>query len=150
MTAKKPTTSARRVSRFLGHDVDVVYDVKVGPNPALLLLALPIGLAALVAPLLLSGPLSMLFVLVIILGRVLWPSRLLAVQGDHAWLLRKSGILTSKPAAVEFAGSRYDMVYAGGRPFPSVRFGGQRMWFLVPITRAARRLPPGGSPQEPS
>jgi hypothetical protein len=120
--------------------LDAAYVVKAGPTPAFLLLAVPIGLAAFAVPAA-SGVLLMLFMLIMVFGSALWPARILAVAGNDVWLLSKKGGLSMKPKAVRAQGTRDEIVFAGGRPFPSVRFAGERLWFQYPITRAARRLP---------
>lgn len=142
-SADLPTRGMKKCTRaaaaFLDRELDVAYDVKAGPTPALLLLALPIGLAAFWMPDL-SGVLLVLFVAIILVGRLLWPARILAVSGDQVWLLG-SRTHTPRPTAVRAEGRRSDVEFAGGRPFPSVRFAGERVWFQYPITKAAALIP---------
>jgi hypothetical protein len=129
-----------KASAFLREDLDVAYDVKVGPTPALLLLIVPVGIAAPFAPLMLRGQLLIAFMVVITLGVMFWPKQILAVKGEQLWLLDNS-IVGYKPTRVLAQGTRADLVYAGGWPYGSVRLGETRMWFQPPIGRAARRLP---------
>ena len=130
----------RHASKFLGHPLDAAYVAKARHTPALLLLAVPIGLAAFVLPAL-SGVLLFVFMLIMVFGSALWPARIVAVRGDEVWLLSKKKGLSMKPKAVLAHGTRSDIEYAGGWPFPSVRFAGERLWFQYPVTSAARRLP---------
>jgi hypothetical protein len=139
----------RHASKFLGHPLDAAYVAKTRHTPALLLLALPIGLAAFVLPAL-SGVLLLVFMLIMAFGSQLWPARIVAVQGDDVWLLSKRKGLSIKPKAVLAHGTRSDIEFAGGWPFPSVRFAGERLWFQYPVTSAARRLPANKSPEATS
>ncbi len=131
---------AKKAVAFLGHPLDAAYLVKAGASPALLLLAVPIGVAGFVNPAL-GGMLLPLFALIMIFGSAFWPARILALQGDDVWLLAKKQGLSMKPRAVLAQGKRSEIAFAGGRPFPSVRFAGQRLWFQFPVTGAARKLP---------
>jgi hypothetical protein len=85
----------------------------------------------------------MLFMLIMVFGSALWPARILAIAGDDVWLLSKKAGFGMKPKALIAQGTRRDIVFTGGRPFPSVRFAGERLWFQFPITGVARRLPIG-------
>jgi hypothetical protein len=130
----------RHASKFLGHPLDVAYVTKARHTPAFLLLAFPIGIAGFVLPAL-SGVLIFVFMLIMVFGSALWPARIVAVRGDEVWLLSKKTGLSMKPKAVLAHGTRGDIEFAGGWPFPSIRFAGQRLWFQYPVTGAARRLP---------
>ena len=129
----------RKSAAFLGREIDVAYEVKAGPTPAWLVLALPIGLASF-ALAGLSGVLLMAFIVVIGLGQLLWPTRILAVSDDRIWLMRASRF-GRKPTELITETSRDRVAFSGGWPFPSVRVDGRRLWFQLPIRGAARRLP---------
>jgi hypothetical protein len=148
---KPPTASAdlpkygtravrRKTKKFLGHPVDAAYLVKAGPTPAFLLLAFPLAVAGLALPGR-GAVLLVLYFLVMMFGTVLWPARILAIAGDDVWLLSKKFGFSTKPKALISKGTRDQIVFTGGKPFPSVQFAGERLWFQYPVTRAARRLP---------
>lgn len=123
-------------AKYLDEELDVAYAVKRGPTPALLLLALPIALVVFV----LTGLVPLTFIVLMGVGQLLWPSRILAVSGDRIWLL-SAGRVVAKPKGVIAEGTRDQVEFAGGWPFPSARVAGQRLWFLFPVRGAARRLP---------
>jgi hypothetical protein len=134
---KKPT---KDVSRFLGREIDVAYNVMAGPSPAWLVLAAPVPLViSLVGAPALRGVVLMGFLLVVILGRAFWPKRIVAVNGSHVWLMTTKGSST-KPRSIASETTRDQIQFAGGFP-PSVRIDGERLWFLMPSTSAARALP---------
>ena len=123
-------------AKYLERELDVAYAVKRGPTPALLLLALPVVLGMFV----LTGMVPLNLIVLMGVGQVLWPSRIVAVSGDRVWLL-SAGRLVAKPKGVIAEGTRDQIEFAGGWPFPSARIAGQRLWFLFPVRGAARRLP---------
>ena len=130
---KAPT---KRASRFLGQEIDVAYDVMAGPSPAWLLITLPILLAFF---LVLSIVPLLPFLLVVLGGRALWPKRIVALSGSRVWLIRAKGF-SPKPREVVAETTRDQIQFAGGFP-PSIRIDGERLWFLMPSTSAARALP---------
>lgn len=134
----KATT--KRAAKFIGEEIDVAYQVLAGPSPAWLLVTLPIGIASFVLPAL-SGILVMAFILIVLVGRAAWPKRIVAVSGDRVWLLMARGY-SPKPRSIIVETTRDRVEFAGGVP-PSVTIDGQRLWFLFPITSAARKLPAG-------
>ena len=132
--------STKQAKRFLDQEIDVAYNVMAGPSPAWLVLAAPIPAAiSLAGPPALRGVVLMVFMLVIIVGRALWPKRILAVSGSRVWLMKTKGSST-KPRDIISETTRDQIQFAGGFP-PSIRIDGQRLWFLFPSTSAARALP---------
>lgn len=132
-----------KTAAFLEREIDVAYEVSTGASPAWLLLALPIGLASFASPML-AGPLLMAFVLIIAIGRAVWPKRILAIGGNQVWVLTARGRVV-RPTGIESESTRDRVEPAGGWPFPAVRVEGRRLWFFFPNRSAARLVPaPGG------
>jgi hypothetical protein len=130
----------RKCAKFLGQALDVAYVTKARWTPAFLLLGLPIAIAGLVIPTLRELLLVTYFV-IMGFGAAFWPARIMAVAGDDVWLLSKKAGFSVKPTAVVSQGTRYDIEFVSGWPFPSVRFASEQLWFQYPTTGAARRLP---------
>lgn len=135
----------KKAAKFLDRPIDVAYDVKTGASPVWLLATLPIGLAAFLVPPVLSGVFLMAFILVTAVGRFFWPSKILAVAGDDIWLI-DARLPAVSPVRLAAQGTRDELSFVAGRPFPSVRFGDVRLWFLFPVTAAARQLPTATAP----
>lgn len=132
-----PLTS--RASDFISDEVDVAYEVKIGPSPAYMFaLMIVVGLGAFVVVRSVI-PFAVAMLVLVAVPR-LWPRRILAVHNERVWLLR-SRTFAVTPTAEIATGTRADIEFAGGWPVPSVRFAGERLWFLAPVRAAARLLP---------
>jgi hypothetical protein len=131
-------SATKKASKVLGRDLDVAYVVAVGRSPAWLLLLFVIGVPIFVV----TGLVPMNFILIVGIGWIVWPSRVLAVSGDDVWLLGTTRLL-SKPTNVIAESRRDRLEFSGGWPMSSVRLEGQRLWLPLPVFRAARRLPVG-------
>ena len=138
-----PTRGTRKATRkaaaFLGHDVDVAYEVNAGPSPWVQFAPAPLLLVVVAVPAL-AGLLALLYGVSTFILHAVLPARTLAVRGPEVWLLRRKHGYSRRPTEVIADGTRGQIVFDGGQPFPSVRFGGERLWFQL-HKNAARRLP---------
>ena len=128
-----------QAARFLGQPVDVAYDAKDGLNPAFALLGVLASIPFMAA----SGVFGAIGLVACFLSicafRMAVRTTIVAVCGDTVHLIAATR-RTATPIRLLHTGTRDDIEFAGNAPFPSVRMAGRRLWFLFPITAAARRL----------
>lgn len=150
-TAELPRTATktptRRAAGVLEREIEIAFSVRTGPGPAVMVPVILVGVAAT----LFAGPLgSVVWIVcaVALIGLSLAsPFRVLALAGDEVWLLAPRNPLSTRPSSVIHHGTRDDIRPEGGVVLPVVSFGGQRLRFYLPTTKAGRLLTRGSSPR---
>jgi len=147
LPTKNTKSFTKRAAKSLGHDVDVAYEVRGGPNPAIILgFALPIGLIGVMLP---NGLVRIVCILVFtaLMISLRLTTKVLALRGDDVWLLG-TGLFSAKLSKPTKSSRRADIEFAAGAPFSSIRLDGQRLWFFANSAKVAHLLPTHGTVEE--